>query len=98
MKIDISPFRKEDVLIALYNSADQVGLGKLQENVELTRDEAAKTLENQQYIDYLHGRLLKIKFDSDLLDPVNYDSQYGDGHAYCALRNMEISLLDQKGE
>ena len=98
MRIDISPFRKEDVLVALYSHAKQVGLGSLQDNIELTQDAAKKILDQSSYVDYLHGRLIKVDFEHHLLDPFNYDAQYGVGHAFSALRRMELNLQSSKDE
>ena len=95
MRIDISIFKKEDVLVALYNQSKKVGLGELQVDIELTKDEAIKIIDRDPYIDYLNGKLIKVMLDSDLLDVSNYDDQYGDGHAFKVLRNLELELQNK---
>lgn len=88
MKINIKNAKKEEVLAALYNSSHPQGMGFLHyDPAPMTPSEATQHLCG--YVDYLKGRVIKIKLSSDILDPSLYDRDNGPGAAAAALRNVK---------
>jgi len=75
-EIDISEFKKADVLAVLYNSAKPVGLGFMHYNSKpMTREDAQKIIDQGiTNFDYLHGRIMKIDISGDKIDPSCYDA------------------------
>lgn len=64
--MDITNLSKPKVLAALFNAAKPLGLGYLQYNHHHLMDEteAATLLENQDWFDYVEGRLMKVSIVS----------------------------------
>lgn len=92
-KIDISLMDKADVLAALYNESQPLGLGRLHYTPELmTKEEAENLLKKSQYFDYLKGRIMKINLDNDdgMLFTGLYDRDNGPGAAEAALRKHGV--------
>ena len=89
MGIDISKLNKGDVLAALYNNSQPLGLGFLHyEPTPMTREEAEELLKEYTYFDYLKGRVMKVDLKGDILNPGLYDRDNGGGAAEHALRNL----------
>jgi len=89
--IDISTLNKADVLAALYNHSKPQGLGFIQFNPkDMTRDQAEALLVNQQYFDYLYGRVMKVSILGDQLDPWLYDRDLGQGAAQRAIDSIGV--------
>ena len=95
--IDIKGLDPAEVLIALYRYALPRGLGWLHYRVghELSLEEAREVLsqvrkccDGNPYIDYLHGRLLKVEIGGDTLDAKCYDQDNGYGMAEAALATL----------
>lgn len=91
--IDISKLDKAEVLAALYNNSKQQGMGFLDTRGrgQLTKEQAAELLKHSTYFDYLHGRLMKVQLNGDMLDPWLYDRDNGDGVAARALESLAES-------
>lgn len=85
--VDITNMRKEAVVEALYNGSVPCGMGILASRPsEYTREQARKELLEQMkyesilYIDYLHGKRMKLHIDKDVVDIRRYNSgAYQDG-------------------
>jgi hypothetical protein len=74
--------RKPAVLAALYNNSKPLGMGILHFDPKpMTESEAEALLSQQQYFDYLKGRVMKVDFEGDTLDPRLYDRDNGQGAA-----------------
>src|SRR5579863_6465988 len=74
--VDISGLDKKVVLNALYQRAQTQGLGVLhyKPNHSLSDDEAVEILKNDRgYVDYLHGRVMKVDLSGDFLDTRLYN-------------------------
>ena len=85
-KIDISKLDKAEVLAALYNASQPLGMGFLQyDPTPMTAEVARPILEGQTYFDYLKGRVMKIKLVGDEIDPWLYDRDNGQGAAAKAI-------------
>lgn len=80
---------KAAVLAALYNASMPQGMGILHYDPQpMTEAEAAELLaeDREPYFDYLKGRVMKIKLDSDdEFDPWLYDRDNGPGAAERAI-------------
>lgn len=85
--IDITGLSKPKVLVALFNSSKQQGLGFLnsQGAKPLTPEEAEGILKEQSYFDYLRGRVMKVDLKGDSFDPWLYDRDNGSGAAERAI-------------
>ncbi len=74
---------------ALYNASCQQGMGFLDARGRepMTAEEAAKTLAESPYIDYWHGRVMKVDFapEHDEIDLRLYDRDNGTGAGDAAL-------------
>jgi len=81
--IDITGLDKRDVLAALYNKSRPLGMGFLHHTPDdMTREEAGELLEKQTYFDYLRGRVMKVRLDSDTgFEEWLYDRDNGKGAA-----------------
>jgi hypothetical protein len=80
------------VFEALYNASRPQGLGILQFDAKpMTRDEAAKILEQQTHFDYLKGRVMKIDLSKDEVGIWGYDRDNGAGAAAKAIEALHIS-------
>lgn len=97
-KISILGLSKAEVLAALYNSAVPIGLGVLSSvDSIMTTEQAERELEKTTYFDYLYGRPLKVQLSGDQINPVGYDSKYGEGackKVIDALRAVESTELN----
>lgn len=84
--------RKPEVLAALYNASQPQGLGFLHFTPEdMTVQQAAALLEEHTYFDYLRGRVMKVDFSGDELDPALYDRDNGEGAACRAVEAIPVS-------
>lgn len=80
--IDISNKSKPQVLAALYNASKPQGMGLLQFTpAQMQESEAAQLLTEQQYFDYLKGRVMKVDLSGESFDPYLYDRDNGQGAA-----------------
>jgi hypothetical protein len=76
--IDITGIDKADLVAQLYNKARTQGMGFLQYDPKpMTLEEGSKYVGT--YIDYLKGRVMKIKVDGDSVDEGGYDRDNGSG-------------------
>lgn len=91
MNIDISNFKKSEVLAALYNNSKPLGLGILHyEEADMTIEEAEELINENKpiyqnvgrlYFDYVKGRVIKVDLTGDSFNPALYDRDNGDGAA-----------------
>jgi len=87
--IDISKHHKADVLAALYNHSQPLGMGFLHFTPEpMGHDEAAALIAEYTYFDYLKGRVMKIDLSGNELDPGLYDRDNGPGAAQRAIDTL----------
>lgn len=89
--IDISKLDKADVLAALYNASQPLGLGFLHyTSDDMTSDEARQLVEQAgepPCFDYLKGRVMKVRLTDDFW-PGLYDRDNGAGAAARALQPL----------
>jgi hypothetical protein len=93
--INIADISKAQVLAALFNASQPLGLGFLAKGVQdPMSEEDAQVILNQGYLyfDYLRGRVMKVDLSDNQLDPWLYDRDNGGG---AALRALE-PLLKEK--
>jgi hypothetical protein len=78
-KINCGTLAKGVVLAHLYNNSKPLGMGLYQYKAKaMTKADANKLLEGNNYFDYLHGRPMKINFSNyPELDPWGYDRDNG---------------------
>jgi hypothetical protein len=88
--IDLSTLDKGEVLAALYNASQPLGMGKLQFDPKpMTKDEAQQLLDaGNTYFDYLKGRVMKIDLSGPTLDTWGYDRDNGNGAAQRAIDSI----------
>lgn len=87
--MNIKDKNKPAILAALYNNSKVQGMGWLQAKTgEMTEQEAAELLRNQESFDYLHGKVMKIDLSSDELNPRLYDRDNGEGAALRAIKHL----------
>lgn len=87
--ISIAGLDKAKVLIALYEHARVQGLGFLQAKKEpMMEAEATALLESDDYFDYVHGRVMKVRISGDELNPRLYDRDNGFGAAEDAIQTL----------
>ncbi len=92
--INIAGMDKAELLAALYNNSQPLGLGFLQADANpMTRDEAAEIIRDQGlYFDYLKGRVMKINLEGDELNPWGYDRDNGQGSVASVIENLKNGL------
>jgi hypothetical protein len=98
--ISIKGLDHADVLAALYNASQPLGMGMFHfEAKPMTHDEAAELLKTGNvgesacrppddrgvYFDYLKGRVMKVNIGGDTLNPRLYDRDNGNGAAARAI-------------
>ena len=88
--IDISNRNKAQVLAALYNASQPLGMGFLHyDPTPMTEAEAENLLSHSKYFDYLKGRVMKVDLSTDKLDPWLYDRDNGQGAALRAIEGIK---------
>ncbi len=94
--LDCKHLKKEDVLCALYNNSKPLGFGIHQFNAKnMTSKEAMDEFIKTNSFDYLHGRVMKLKFSTyPLLDVRLYNRDNGEN----AAENIIKCLLQQTNE
>ncbi len=87
--VDISDIDKKVLLQALYAHAKPLGMGKLHyiPNHQLTNQEMESILATD-YIDYLHGRVMKIDISGDSMETRLYNRDNGEGLAETIIANL----------
>lgn len=87
--ISIAGLDKAKVLIALYEYSRCQGMGILQAKKEpMTEEEANGLLKDDDYFDYVHGRVMKVRISGDELSPRLYDRDNGPGAAEYAINTI----------
>src|SRR5437762_8079791 len=78
--IDISKIDKAELLAALYNASKQQGLGflDLTGREPMTKRQAAELLKEQNYFDYVRGRVMKIDLSGNQLYTGLYNRDNGE--------------------
>ncbi len=90
-KISIAGLNKADVLAALYNNSKVQGMGFLQAKPgQMGRAEAQQLLDQTDYFDYLHGKVMKVRIAGDELDTWGYDRDNGEGAAARAIAPLRM--------
>ncbi len=98
--INIAGLDKAEVLAALYNRAQALGMGLLHyDPTPMTPEEAKEILDgticdlspgakNYPFFDYLKGRVMKVNIAGEELDERLYDRDNGTGAAFRALEQL----------
>ena len=87
--MDITGKNKAKILAALYNASKPQGMGFFHYTPEdMTEEEAAALLEDQDYFDYLKGRVMKIYLGDNELDLRLYNRDNGPGAGEKALEGI----------
>lgn len=82
MSVNIAGLNRADVLAALYNASQPLGMGILHyEARDMTRKEAEEWLLKGDYFDYINGRVMKtgLPAGEEEIDEWGYDRDNGDG-------------------
>jgi len=95
-EIDVSDINPAELLAGLYNRSHPQGLGFLQaKDGDMTTEQAQKELEditgqkrNYTYFDYLHGRVMKVEINGEVLVPRLYDRDLGQGAAQAVVDSV----------
>lgn len=98
--IDIKGLNRAEVLAALYNEASPGGAQRMSwmqwQPGNMTVAEAESHLASilaDDWIDYLGGRALKIKFEGDQLEDRLYDREYGDAKAHWVVMKLRAQQV-----
>lgn len=101
MKINIAGLNKADVLAALYNRAQPLGMGFLEYDPKPMSAEEAQAIINERtavysltqalYFDYLKGRVMKVDLSGDEFGPSLYDRDNGEGAAASVVDELRKS-------
>ena len=80
MSISIVGLDKATVLQALHTGSKAQGMGWLQySSGGLSVEDCQQALDRSPWIDYLQGRVIKVDFSTDDIDPGLYDRDNGSG-------------------
>lgn len=88
---DITGLDKADVLLALWNGAFGNG-GFWPSTHSLTREIASQVLQENQYIDYLGGKALKVNLNGNTFSANLYNRDNGAGRAQKIVTELRKSL------
>lgn len=78
--ISIAGLSKAEVLAALYNRAQPLGMGFLHYDPKpMSIEEATEILKSSEYFDYLKGRVMKVSLKNSTVDERLYDRDNGQG-------------------
>ena len=88
--INIEGLNKAEILAELYNNSKPLGLGILHYKKEdMTIEEAERLLKSTKFFDYLQGRVMKIRLDSNThFDGFLYNRDNGEGAAERVVENI----------
>lgn len=82
MNVSLEGLNKADVLAALYNASQPLGMGFLHYDPKpMDRKEAEDILAQTTRFDYLKGRVMKVNLSGDDFNPWLYDRDNGEGAA-----------------
>jgi hypothetical protein len=89
-QIYIGDLDKAEVLRVLYNHAKPLGYGFLHFTHEPMSIDEARELLPQEYFDYVHGRVMKVRLslDAEYFDAWVYDRDNGMGAAQRAVDTL----------
>lgn len=80
--INTKGIKNENILAGLYNASKPQGMGFLQaDSADMSNEEAKDLLKDQDYFDYLKGRIMKVRIVGDELEEALYDRDNGQGAA-----------------
>jgi len=86
MSLDLKGLSRAQALAALYNASRPLGMGFLHyDATSMTEQEAENLLQATKYFDYLKGRVMKLDFGKDEIEPRLYDRDNGPGAAQRAV-------------
>jgi len=97
-EIDVKGIDKAELLAALYNNSQPLGMGFLVAKAEpMTKAAAQAVLDNQAgdtYFDYLQGRVMKIDIGGDTLNTWGYDRDNGAGSVARVVADLKAGKFD----
>lgn len=98
MKIRVNNIPK--ALVALHATSQQQGMGFLRPDKVVDEAAAIERLARSTYVDYLHGRVIKVDFSTKLLDVILFDRDNGYGSALKSLTYAGLveEVVDEKKE
>lgn len=101
--VNIAGLDKGAVLKALHDGTRPLGLGRLHAIEYLPLEQAQEEFEQYKtnaearkailYVDYYHGRPLKVRLDQDKFDPTHYDRDAGEGAAARAIAALRDRVM-----
>ena len=95
-QIDISGLDKAEVLAALHNGTQPLGMGFLHNIGHCTVDQASEDVSSMGgalRFDYYHGRPLKVNITGDSFYPGSYDRDAGEGTAQRVISELRASKV-----
>jgi len=96
-KVDFTGYKQEQVLLAIWNASFTCAFYQTwgrhtRPPDQPTLQECSECLKRNSYVDYLHGRVIKINFDTfPILDGRLYDRDVGAGSLSNVLAQMSGS-------
>lgn len=95
--MDITGIDKAEILAALYNASQPLGMGFLQyDPTPMTVEEANIHLKRSSYFDYLKGRVMKIDLTGNNLNTRLYNRDNGEGAAERVIERLRDRLTQPK--
>lgn len=94
-KIDVRGIDKAALLAALHNNTRALGLGMLHDlGRDITPDEVRKEMGHSpwRFVDYYHGRPIKVAIGDDEISPRLYDRDAGEGKLAMIVNELRSKL------
>jgi len=89
--VTLKPNSAAQALVVLHTRSHQQGAGVLHPDIVLTEDVVQRVLDYQDgYVDYLHGRVIKVDFNTEELDLRLFDRDVGEDAGYNALSDAGL--------
>ena len=96
--VDIKGLDKAELLLELWHNSRANGMSPLFGTRAPSLEECRKALENDPYVDYFFGRVIKTDFSGDETEDWLFDRDNGDGAFQQAVDNLRERMAKRDAD